>query len=358
VSVVDFLTPIGQALVDAIDPLRRALAAPSEMNALLRREGWRPPLGDDYFAGLSAALALGGDVENVAAALAGLADGDVSLDDVEAALHAASKLLTDLAAVKRPAGAPLPSPLDRNDFWTSFPADLAQDLLITYVEKAHPTLFAPLHLLGVLDEQMVVPAASDAARLPYQKRRVRWDRLGTMVTDPTSLSRDVYGWGGAFDHGKLLLRLETALRAFDVPAGRQPPTGALARRYFVGEPPADLRLLRATLLRERRKAGGIELGLAAMPIPPEGGGAPNGLFIGPIVEGAADARIGIDGPFSLRLAGGLESAGVVGIEMRPGRMKPRLDGAAATLAMALELIGQPPAPWILVGDEDSVASLD
>jgi hypothetical protein len=104
--------------------------------------------------------------------------------------------------MRRPAGT-LPSPLDRTDFWTSFPLDLTQDLLITYLEKAQPVAFAPLHLLGVLDEQTELPKAGDAVRLPYQKRRVRWDRLGTMLSDPASLSRDVYGWGATFDHGKL-----------------------------------------------------------------------------------------------------------------------------------------------------------
>jgi hypothetical protein len=150
--------------------------------------------------------------------------------------------------VAPPGRTPLPNPLDRDQFWTIFPADLVQDLLITYIEKAHPMLFGPLHLLGVLDEQMVLPAPGDDARLPYTQRRLRWDRLVTIVSDPESLPRDVYGWGSTFDHGKLLLRLEAALRALGVLAGRQLPAGELMRRYYSGDPPANLRLLRTTLL--------------------------------------------------------------------------------------------------------------
>jgi hypothetical protein len=41
-----------------------------------------------------------------------------------------------------------------------------------------------------------------------------------MVGDPTSLARDVYGWGGTFDHDKLMRRLERVLLAFGIPAGR------------------------------------------------------------------------------------------------------------------------------------------
>src|SRR5205807_273176 len=79
-----------------------------------------------YFTGLSAALALGGDVENVATALEALLGGDQSLTEMQAAIDSATKLLRDLSAVAKPAGDLLPSPLDRNDFWSSFPLDLAQ----------------------------------------------------------------------------------------------------------------------------------------------------------------------------------------------------------------------------------------
>ena len=352
-SAVDFLTSLGQALLDALDPLRRAIASPTEMNALLHREGWRVPPDSSYFSDLAAALALGGDVESVAASLEQLADGGFTLDDVKAVLDATAKLLHDLAAAPRPTRPSLPSPLDRDDFWADFPTDLAQDLVVTYLEKAHPALFMPLHLLGVLDEQMVAPPAGDSVRLPYRQRRLRWDRLATMASEPGSLVRDVYGWGGSFDHGQLLIRLETALRALGLLVGRQSPAGELAQRYYPGAAPNDLRLLRVTLLRERRAAGGVEFGLVGLPVPPADGGAPDGLFVGPSVEGAAGAELPLDGPFSLRLAGGLESTGIVGIEIHPGQATARLDAAAATIDVAATLIAKPASPWILIGNAES-----
>jgi hypothetical protein len=303
-SSLGFLTSIAEALLDTIAPLQAALASPTELAALLRRGGWRPPVNGEGLAALSTALALAGDVEQVAATLVEVAEGSPSTEELRAALDVASKLLSDLRAVGRPAGAALPAPFDRDDFWSSFPADLAEDLVIAYVERAHPTLFAPLHLLGILDETTVPPAPGDDARLSYLKRQIRWDRLATMVTDPDSLPRDVYGWGGPFDHGKLLVRLERVLHAFGLLTGRHVSIGELSRRYYPGEPPHDLRLLQTTLLREQRKAGGVELGFVMLPIPPASGGSPNGLFIGPYVFGAAGTEILLDGPFALQLAGG------------------------------------------------------
>ena len=353
-SAADFLTSIGQVLLDVFAPLRSAIKTPTELDALLRREGWRPPADGGYFAKLSTALALAGDVEHVADVLGQIAGGGLSPTDVQTALDAAAKLLRDLAALGRPADPQLPAPLSiATTSWKSFPNDLVQDLVISYLEKAHPVLFAPLHLLGVLDEQTILPAGGDTGRLPYQQRRLRWDRLLTIVSAPESLPRDVYGWGGTFDHGKLLFRIDTALRALGVLTGRQVPAGELVRRYFPGDLPADLRLLRATLLRERSKSGGVEVGVAVLPIPPDAGGSPNGLFIGPTVEGTAGTDIPLDGPVILELGGGLESTGLVGVEIRPGRISARLDAAAATLALSMALKAQPAQPWRLIGDDDS-----
>ena len=60
-TLFGFLAPIAEALRDTIAPLSTALASPTEMDALLRREGWRPPVNGDWFAALSAALALASD---------------------------------------------------------------------------------------------------------------------------------------------------------------------------------------------------------------------------------------------------------------------------------------------------------
>ena len=62
------------------------------------------------------------------------------------------------------------------------------------METEQPTLFAPLHLLGVLDEETVDPADAPN-RLVYVRSKVAWNRLLTLVTDPTSLVSGVYGWG-------------------------------------------------------------------------------------------------------------------------------------------------------------------
>ena len=341
-STLGFLAPFAQVALDVIAPLRIALGSPTELAALLRTQGWVPPDDDSWFAPVSATFALAGDVENVAASLAAVVNGTPSPEELQAALDAASKLLRDLRTSPQPAG--LPAPFDRADFWSAFPSDLVATLVMRYLERAHPALFAPLYMLGVLDETPVTPPTGDASRLTYNRSELRWDRLATIVSDPDSLASEVYGWGsGAFDAALLLRRLERSLRALGVLVGRHLPLGPVALHYYPGGSAADLRLLQATLLREQHSAGSVELGAIAMPIP-------GGLFVGPYVAGAGGTTLSLGGPWTLTLGGGLEAAGVVGVELRPGAMTPRLDGAAATIDLTMGLGLSPSAPLNLIGD--------
>ena len=101
-SSLGFLSSIADALLDVIAPLQAAMASPAAMAALLQREGWRPPDDAKALADLKAALAVAGDVDEVAEALAGIDADNPSIDELRAVLDSASKLLTDLKGVARP----------------------------------------------------------------------------------------------------------------------------------------------------------------------------------------------------------------------------------------------------------------
>jgi hypothetical protein len=348
------LEDLADALLDVTKPLIDALASPSAFAALLRRNGWRPPPIEEDIAAVSAAFGLGGDVEQ---ALSRLRDLIGNTDAVESelveAVSALGKVWNDLRALGRPAGA-LPPPFDRDDFWADFPRDLVQDLFLTYLERARPLLFGPLHLLGVLDETTVPPAPGDRARVLYSKREVRWDRIPTLLAHPESLAHELYGWGGALDHDRLLGRLERVLLAMRLPAARLPPMHALAARYYPPDhpPPSTLRELRVPLFDEHGQDGAIEIGIEVLPVPDEPGGDVRGLAVGPYASGQAAATMPIGGPFTLGLRGGLEAESAA-VLISPGRARASFDSAATTLDAGAALSATPQQPWILLGDENS-----
>jgi uncharacterized protein DUF6603 len=349
---------LSQALLDVLDPLRRALQNPAAFEALMRREGWQPPSTTDYFPIVADAFKLAGALETAASAIETLLDGgqtDATAD--LAAIEALVGVVNDLRAIAKPSQA-LPPPFDDPEFWSNFPADLIADLFTRYLEVAHPTIFAPLHLLGVLDEELVDPAGAPA-RLPFLRSKVEWSRLPRLVLDPTGLASEVYGWGTAapLQHEKLLRRLERVLLAFGVPAGRFVPRASVSAIYYGSAPPPEtVRELRVPLLEEaRRDVGFVRVGVLALPIPPSAspGDAPVGLFVGPYTSGQAASRVELGGPLALELQGGLESGGDVGLELRPSDHRARAGTAGTDLDIAAALALEPNSPMVLVGSEDS-----
>ena len=346
---------LGQALVDILDPLRRALDAPEAFEALLRREGWQPPPTRDYFTAVSAAFRLAGAVEAAVAAIEALLAGDhPDPSAVLAVIDRVTKVVADLRSIAKPAGT-LPPPFDTDAFWQTFPSDLVADLFMRYMELAQPIWFAPLHLLGVLDEEAVVP--TDAGRLAYTRSEVKWGRLATIFSDPSSLAGEVYGWGATFQYAKLVGRLERVLLAFGVPAGHYVPHRSLLDLYYASTvPPNDVRELRVPLIEERRPdTGFVRAGLLLLPIPAAGtpAAAPVGFFVGPYAYGQTAARVELGGSLALELKGGLESGGTAGVEVRPQSFVAHLGSTGTDLDIEAALSFEPASPFLLVGSEDS-----
>jgi hypothetical protein len=347
---------LGQALLDVLDPLRQALQSPMQFEALLRREGWQPPATQEYFATISDAFKLVGALEKAATAIESLLAGDQpDASAILAAIDDVVKVISDLRTIQKPSGTLL-SPFDLDEFWSTFPSDLVADLFLHYMEVAQPSYFAPLYLLGILDEEFVDPAGKPG-KLPFVRRTVVWDRLVTLVSDPLSLVRDVYGWGSTLAYDKLMLRLERVLRAFGVPAGRYIPHNSLVALYYSGTTPPDaVRELRVPLLEDRiGDSAFVRVGLLALAIPPAGSpaAAPVGIFVGPYTYGQGAARVELGGPFALELKGGLDAAGDVGLEIRPGSFNAHVGTSGTDLDVEASLALEPQSPFVLLGSEDS-----
>jgi len=355
----DFLAGIGYALLEVVQPLEDALASADAFGMLLLRYGWQPPSDQTYLTEIQTIFGLAKDIEKIVALLDDIiATVDISLSDVKDAVSLAVDIITkirDLATKPTPTN--LPTPLNQDAFWQTFPLDLTQALFANYLEIIFPSVFAPLHLLGIIDETFV-PANGAAERVDYMKTSINWDHLGTLFTDPGSLGKQLYGWGGVFDHDKLLRRLERALLAFGLPAGRHLAQHALLSDYYHDTNPAlkTLRELRSPLLIDfDLDLGYTEFGLVALPIPLRDklDDPPSGILLSPYVIGQVEAEIRLGGPFVLQLKGGLESEAPVGIEIRPGGFGAHLSAASTVFDVSAALVAKPDIPWILIGSEDS-----
>lgn len=357
-SAPGFIVALAATLREIVRPLEEALDSPAEFAVLLREHGWHIE-GDaapavETFGGR---LRLADRLPPLEQAIGELiATGSLTAEEASTVLDAAIDLLSairSLAAMSPPAGAP--APLDRPEFWTTFPLDLAQTLVVDYLELRQPPLFAVLHLIGVIDQRDIAADATPG-RVSYTKTELHWERLGETLSDPAAVMREVYGWGTALDHDKLTGHLQRAMYAFGIPARRGFARHPLVDAFYAPANPAreTLRDVRVPFVITQDGGVRAELGATLLPIPPAGdpGGAPNGVLIGPYAEGEFGLTVPLGGLFELEFKGGLEADAAVGVEIRPGAVAPRLSTTAATLDAAATLTAAPFEPWVPVGDRD------
>jgi hypothetical protein len=366
-AVADFLVDISKALLELVQPLQDALTSVDAFGSLLLRYGWQPPAVANYLPAVQSVFGLSTEVTALAAAVETLAAApEPSADDVEAAYQAAVALLgtiRGLAGSGPPAGlSSPPDPLGRADFWQTFPLELAEGLVVHYLEHAQPLLFAPLHLLGIVDTQWT-PANQAAFRVDYLKTTLNWDRLGTLLSDPGALARQVYGWGGAVDYLTFFNRLARVLRAFDLPVQVSRAHHPLVATYY-STPPAGLRQLWLPVLSaEVPQAGGttayLEASLYVLPVPSAphpSSGAPAGFLVAPYLQGAASTTVALGRSVAVQVKGSLSSDGLTGLEILPDHVGAYLGpggGAATRYDLGITLSYSPPRPGILLGRPDS-----
>jgi hypothetical protein len=293
------------------------------------------------------------------------ASSELSADDAETLLNASVAIIGTIRGLADggvPGGlASAADPLGRSDFWQTFPLELAEGLLVNYLEHTHPAVFTPLHLLGIIDTQWT-PAGAAPFRVDYLKTTLNFDRLGTLFTDPGALAKQLYGWGGTLDYTTLFSRLTRVLVAFGFRAQTSQALHPLISSRYYSAPPAGLRQLWFPLLStEAAQANNTTLYLEAsfylLPIPAgpyPSGGPPAGLLLAPYLDGSATASFSLGHSVSLAVKGSLTVDGLTGLEILPGHMGAYLGSLASTsFDLGTTLSFKPPTPSILLGRPDS-----
>jgi hypothetical protein len=146
-----------------------------------------------------------------------------------------------------------------------------------------------VHLFGIID-QSLIPADNTPGRVSYIRTQFRWNRLPQALTNPDTLARALYGWGGSFRHEEFTRRLQNALYAFGIPVSRRFARQPLVETYYSPSNPVlkRLRELRAPLMiRPDIDGAPLEFGFVLLPIPPRSdpNAAPVGFLISPYAKG-------------------------------------------------------------------------
>jgi hypothetical protein len=227
------MTPINvaqltDALIALFDPLVQAIDDADSALALLKDMGYQPPSGIRFLDDFSP---LFGALLNVADQADDLLRGDTDPDYL-ALFKSLIDAIQDIIKLIRDVGTALQTNFSA-DFLAAtgmvegFPRQLADYLLVKMLERQYPVLHASLLVTGIIDQRQVTTAATPF-NTPYQKRVIRWEKLGDYLSDPLPSMQEAYGWNTAsFDYDDLIGNIHhfgQSIRFFSSPANPNPDT--------------------------------------------------------------------------------------------------------------------------------------
>lgn len=357
----DFLAEIMAGARCAIEPLDNAFTNEQTLRDFFAEFGWDVEATPAQVSTIRTGFALAAlfDVAlDVATQLE--SGGDVATLAPELK-DAVVKILAAVKALSASPPAGLPAPLDQPAFWNEFPPALGDFLVLKHVETNRGAIYGALVLSGLAEVTQETPAGP--GRLPYRKRTIRWDRMPRVVGDPAALIKEIYSWDGAqpFDYARLFEGLRDVVRAYRFPARLDGVSQTFAERYYDPGNPAlpGLRELTIPLLSvaSADRSSEAELGLALVPIPPDGAPtqAPVGFALAPVASG--DMSSGVASPAvsgtSLTFKGSFHEEGALVAEIRPSGVQLVVAPGATSIEAGLTFAAKPDAPWILLGDAGS-----
>ena len=304
----DTLSQIAEEIGLALAPLGAALESPASFGALAAELGWDlaaipPPIS-----------ALAGLVSQIVDLLDA---GDLDLSNVEKAISGIGGLVGAIRALSSDT-ASLPATADPAQFAAEFPGELIDFLLVDYLLTRRPVWGGILRALGVITLE---PVPATGKRLAYTKRAIAWTDLARVLSDPSAVFRDAWGWGtAAFQQEPWLGAVLDLAEAMGLPARVEPLDPAVQAALSPGAPGTDPIhdwVLRMPLAGDPRGPVPVELGFGLY-APPASGAQPPGFAVMPYAEGTGAATIDITDTLQLVIAATIDLQGGAGLLVRPG----------------------------------------
>lgn len=117
---------------------------------------------------------------------------------------------------------------------------LVDFLVIEYLESKALQVVQSLTLLGIIDRVFEPGDPANPMAPPFERRELRIDRLGDLLSDPAKYVRDTYKFGAPdFDGKALFVRVQEFLDAYDYPVALIEPPGRppILEGYLVSAEP-------------------------------------------------------------------------------------------------------------------------
>lgn len=348
-----FVAQIIQGFAQAFQPLEDALGSEAAFATFMAEFGWTMAASSDINAVQSLFKTLTQNIDALKLDVQQAASAEQLTSDVVV-------LAGDIAGlVATAAQQNLPAPLNLKAFWDTFPDDLFEYLVYTYLETHVVFLFGILRFLGILIEADE-PADVTSGRDAYTRRGVDWAALPKAVANPATVFTQLYGWGTTFHHELLLRNLQSLLQGLLLGAGTYVPTDSLLDLYYAKAAPfrSDPRAAFASPLRNLGSAGPgasfLKIVLVILPIPPKSNksGSPDGFALFPVITGQGATKVSLAPSVDVEISGDFQGA-VLRLNIHPNDVELSIDPPTLHAAASARINGHPLSPWIPLGTKDS-----
>ncbi|HEU0029478.1 MAG TPA: DUF6603 domain-containing protein [Kofleriaceae bacterium] len=315
---------IASVLARSIEPLALGLiGGDDEIRAFVAELGWILPAGavPPSLSSLAApAQALLDALETLAQRRDERVDDQATEGDLAAAIASVATELalfaSDLHRVPSALATELPAAyVSVTQIDTALESRIYERLVADLIEDAAFPSYALGVLFGVIEEREL---EEDLAihQPEFIHRRVHWDRLSTVVSDPAGALEVTYGWGTPdLDWPRLADALRLVGVAFYVPPAHDYPSEGFLKTV-APTAPYDPEIgpdseLRFVIL----DAGPIQLSLTVTPLPASA--APRGLAVSLVLTGLVAATIPLLPGFTIELEANVDLASGLAIALRP-----------------------------------------
>ena len=219
------LERLALTLARALAPLKDDLAA-GNLETIIRQLSLELPAGFTLPAGATAAAQTVANAAGIlpvrAAALAAaiqaenvttiLSEGVATLNQVTAVITAIDTLATQLPGALSGGGV---NPGVAAAFAGQFADRLFSYAVVRFLEDQQPVALGVLGIAGIVDR---TPLPNEGGGGTHLARRLRFDRLGSVIGQPETALNTLYGWGDpAFNGRDLLRRIANLARALSIP---------------------------------------------------------------------------------------------------------------------------------------------
>ncbi len=360
---IEFVVWIIDQLAAMIEPLRNSTATEQSFSMYMKRFGWLLDPTSFTVTDVTATIDIANDLATVAtdfATLLATTGNEPDLSVLVTLVDSLKRIVNDIRKIN-PAAPPAQISAG---LWADVAPQLADDLLLQYLEQFHPTLYGVLLMMGGVSEKSI-RMAGVANRVDYVERTVDFGGMLRGIENPAELIRKTFGWTppDKLDVERLLASLGKGLALTSLPAQVNPAKPALADQYFAPANPGRAQALELDVQVVRAEAddGSVlfEAILSFLPIPPDPASlaGPNGVVVTLSIDSAAaGAPLDADWPFDIELQEQFQSTDGIRLELHPGVVRVTI-GGNATMNASASIEPASTKPQLLVGTWGSNALL-